>query len=156
MPVRLDTTARSGTISDALSEGFSELQSLRDEIGEWRDNMEEKLSQTEKYQKVSDCADALDEIADCEDECVPPVHADDETKWAFSKKKSKKSPYPRWLRAQNAVNALDAAKSEMQELVDDEDNEIEEDDRLSIQTCIDKLDEIIDGANSLEFPGMFG
>lgn len=159
MPVRLDSTAKTGSIADAISEGFSELQSLRDEMTEWKDNIEEKFGQTEKFDRVSECADALDEIADQEDECVPSVHAEDSVDWVFSKKKSKKSPYPRWLRIQNAVNALEAAKAQLETLVevdDDEDENPEDEDRMEMQNCIDKLDEVIEAANSVEFPGMFG
>lgn len=159
MPVRLTTTAKTGTITDALSTGFSEIQSLRDELTEWKDNLEEKLSHTDKYQRVSDCADSLDEIADCEDECVPPIHTEETVDWVEQKKASKKSPYPRWLRLQNAVNALEAVKAQLEILVetdDDEDEDPEDENRMEIQACIDKLDEIIDGANSVEFPGMFG
>lgn len=159
MPVRLDTTAKTGTITNALSTGFSELQSLRDELMEWKDNIEEKFGQTDKFERVSECADALDEIADCEDECVPPVHTEDTVDWVEQKKKSKKSPYPRWLRLQNAVNALEAVKATLETLVevdDDEDENPEDETRMEIQACIDKLDEIIDAANSVEFPGMFG
>jgi hypothetical protein len=156
MPVRLETMLREGTISDAISEGFSEIQSLRDEITEWKDNMEEKMSSTDKYQQVSECADTLDEIADSEDDCLPPIHAEDAVKWVTQKKKSKKSPYPRWLRMQNAVNALEAAKDALTSLVEEEDSDLDEDDKLGLQEYIDKIEEVIDTGNGVEFPGMFG
>jgi len=38
----------------------SDLSTLKEEIETWRDNMEEKLSHTPKYEEVSECADELD------------------------------------------------------------------------------------------------
>lgn len=35
-----------------VSDAYSEIQSLAEEMGEWRDNMEEKLSHTEKFERV--------------------------------------------------------------------------------------------------------
>lgn len=50
------------TVRDLLD--GSEVPMLRDEIAEWRDNIEEKFSNTAKFEEVSECADALDNIAD--------------------------------------------------------------------------------------------
>lgn len=52
------------TLANAISEGYSELQILRDEMTEWADNMEEKLSHTTKYEAVRGAADELDQVCD--------------------------------------------------------------------------------------------
>jgi hypothetical protein len=48
------------TIEAALRDGASEIASLTEEMGSWRDGMEEKLSSTSKYDQVSDAADTLE------------------------------------------------------------------------------------------------
>jgi hypothetical protein len=45
---------------EAIENGISEIESLKDEMSEWRDNMEDKLSGTQKFEDVSQCADDLD------------------------------------------------------------------------------------------------
>lgn len=42
----------------------SDVPCLRDEMSEWRDNIEEKFSGTSKFEEVSECADTLDYFAD--------------------------------------------------------------------------------------------
>lgn len=45
---------------EAIENGISEIESLQEEMSEWRDNMEDKLSSTQKYSDVTDCADSLE------------------------------------------------------------------------------------------------
>lgn len=54
------TITDSISVTDAMQEGVSELQDLANEMSEWRDNLEEKLSHTEKFERVSECADVLE------------------------------------------------------------------------------------------------
>lgn len=54
-------------VSDAeskVADAGSEISGLYDEIDEWRSNMEEKFSQTDKYQRLEDCASQLDAAKD--------------------------------------------------------------------------------------------
>lgn len=179
MAVKLKTTMSQGSISDAISSGFSDLGELRDEMTEWRDNLEEKLSHTEKYERVSEAADLLENIADRESECELPDGAEDEAiTWSHQMKQSKKSPYPRWLRLQNAVMALESAKDALETQVgnfeekitelndpgeEEEDGEHDEEKAGELEEVKEALDEIIrvleevvDEANGVEFPGMYG
>jgi hypothetical protein len=161
MPVRLKTTTQAGTIADAISAGFGELQSLRDEMGDWKDNLEEKLSHTEKYSRVEECHSNLDEIAEAEDECVPQDenYSQGPVTWPEQKKSSKKSPYPRWLRLSNATAALGSAKDAIESIVESFDEEMsdeEEEAKADLQANIDKLEEVISIADSVDFPGMYG
>ena len=41
---------------------ISELESLKEEMESWRDNIEEKFSQTQKYEEVSEAAETLGNI----------------------------------------------------------------------------------------------
>lgn len=42
----------------------SEVSALREEMAEWKENIEEHFAQTSKYEEVSECADALENVAD--------------------------------------------------------------------------------------------
>jgi len=48
------------TVAEAMQDGVAELQALAEEMAEWRDNLEEFLSHTDKYERVSECADMLE------------------------------------------------------------------------------------------------
>jgi hypothetical protein len=50
------------TVEDALSGTSSDIEELRDEMESWRDNLEEHFSSTEKYERVSDAASALEDL----------------------------------------------------------------------------------------------
>ncbi len=39
---------------------YSEVENLRDEIQDWKDNIEEKFSATQKYSDLEECASTLD------------------------------------------------------------------------------------------------
>jgi len=47
------------TVDDILSDGGSSFEDLRDEMDAWRDSLEDKFRSTEKYERVSEAADAL-------------------------------------------------------------------------------------------------
>lgn len=50
-------------LESALEDAKSEVESLRDEIEEWKGGMEgTNLENTEKYQTLSDCYDALEDM----------------------------------------------------------------------------------------------
>lgn len=47
---------------------LSEVESLLEEMESWRDNMEDRLSHTQKYEEVSDCCDTLESLKDALEE----------------------------------------------------------------------------------------
>lgn len=47
-----------------LSSAAGEIRNLADEMTSWRDNIEEHFSQTDKYERVSEAADTLEQAAD--------------------------------------------------------------------------------------------
>lgn len=51
-------------MEDAATNGFNVLEELASEMGEWRDNIEEKFSATQKYEDVSAAADQLEDISE--------------------------------------------------------------------------------------------
>jgi chromosome segregation ATPase len=97
---RTETTSASSAVSDAMSE----IQGLRDEMTEWRDNIEEKFSQTDKFKRVSEAADMLDQVAD--NEPTEPGDGFDETV-SFMAEANPRG-LSRRARLANAVAALEA------------------------------------------------
>lgn len=57
--------SRAERMSDAVAkiqEGRSEIETLKEEITEWKDNMEEKLSHTQKYSDLEECESTLEDV----------------------------------------------------------------------------------------------
>lgn len=132
------------TIGDAVSDAVSEIESLRDEMTEWRDNIEDKFSGTEKFERISEVVDQLDNVQDI---TVPDELSTIEVEVLHQRKSSKKSPYPRWVRLGNAVNALTAVR----DILDEKDEMTDDEEQLrdDVSTAIDEVD-------GIEFPSMFG
>lgn len=180
MAATVKYTTHTASILGAVEGFYNDIEELASEMGEWRDNLEDKFSQTEKYSNVSECADALENITDNGN--APDVLGDapdDECSYQHGKKSSSKSPYPRWLRRDNAVNmaraAIEAIEARIENLresiqacdeveEDDSDAEItlKEENRERFETEISELDdyknaieEHADEADGIEFPGAF-
>lgn len=118
-------TQTSLDIASAIENGYGELRELRDEMTSWRDNLEERLSHTEKYERVSEVADALDSVADNEHDV--PDGLDSITALVNQgRKSSKKSPYPRWLRLENACNSIIAAAEALDNFAGELDDSLEQ------------------------------
>lgn len=164
MAVKIKYTEVKGTVGDAISAGFSELEELGQEMREWADNVEEKLSHTEKYERVNECAETLEGFDEVE--VADSVLNELDCSYQHGMKASKKSPYPRWLRRDNAVAAIRAAAETLQAWIDNEDagdverteeQQEEFDQRKSdAEDAIRELEEAADEADNVEFPGMFG
>lgn len=127
-------TSVTTTIEGAIADAYSELQELRDEMSEWRDNLEERFSHTDKYSQVSDAADALDQIADDAPEVDGPL-GDITVTASHGRKASTKSPYPRWLRRDNATSLMDGAISALEDHIATLDEKITE-----LETAIEELE----------------
>jgi chromosome segregation ATPase len=73
-----------GEAEDAWNAGTSEIESLADEMRQWEENIQEKFSQTSKYETVSGSADTLenarDELQGIDWPTLPEAEADRE-KW---------------------------------------------------------------------------
>ena len=160
-------TSGTASVAGAIEDAYSVFAELRDEMEDWRSNMEEKLGSTDKYSRVEECAQALDEFADNSHD-VPSCISDETVQFQIGKKVSKKSPYPRHLRLSNAVNQIEAALEATEQMIDaktlekDEDGkgdeEIEklEEEISELEELKNNLEEDKDSAGNVEFPGMFG
>lgn len=50
--------------TDRLADAMAAVESIIDEVGEWRDNTEENFESCDWHQELSDCCDTLDEAKD--------------------------------------------------------------------------------------------
>lgn len=169
-------TTEKCTVADAVNNGYSELQCLRDEVREWADNMEgNNLGSTPKYEEVSACADQLDSVADDEPEVPEGISgaALEVTQMVNTRKGRAPS---RATRRDNAVAYLICAREAAEERSealgkekddlenqDPEDNKPGDDAKIAeIEQEIEALEELqdslqnaVDEAEAAEFPGMY-
>lgn len=153
---KLISTTRETTIEEAVQDAISEVESLRDEMNEWRDNIEERFGGTEKYERVSEAADQLDNVQEID---IPESLREMKVTVVSQRKSSKKSPYPRWLRLQNAIEALGAVRSLLEEgtensLIEDDQKKIDLTD--DVEQLMTDVGDAIDNLEGVEFPTMFG
>lgn len=141
------------TVAAAIGDAYSELQSLRDEMSETADNMQDTLSQTPKYQAVEEARDTLDGFCDSEPN-VPDGVSDLEVTYSEMVNSRKGRGPSRSVRCSNASSMLEAVieaiNAHAEDLKDGDDLKGE------IQTLADELQEAVDNAGGVEFPGMYG
>lgn len=123
----------------ALAHARSIIEDLASEMAEWRDNMEEKLSATAKYEEVSEAADTLDNALN---EC-PEEAPDGWGTLVFTQDTRKRQA--RSTRLSNAIEAL--------YLFQDGPDEGEPNDEQ--QAFMDEIQCVLDYAEAVEFPGMY-
>lgn len=155
------TIRRETSLDGAVADGISECESLRDEMTEWRDNLEEKLSATQKYSDVSECADALDNALNSNQPELPdtfPAGLEDKVTW---------TEFHTYARAQSRATRLDGAVTGMTavaeaveaflEMHDDPSDECYGNtDREAWETYANEVREIVGEIEGVEFPGMYG
>ena len=134
---------KKSTAANALSEAFGEFQSLAEEMADWADKIEERFSQTEKYERVRAAQETLEQLQ--EPEC-PAKLKDVEIEYTQGLPKSKRSGLSRADRCSNATIILDV----LIEIC----AEAEDDDELS--SFADELENAKSEAEGVEFPSMFG
>lgn len=146
------------SVADAIANGYSELQSLRDEMQETADNMSgANMEHMPKYETASTTADTLGNFCDDEPE-VPEEAGNGRIQVTEMVNKRKGRGPSRQVRLDNAVAMLEAAKAHLetlQEAAEEGEGEKETGDD-DYQELIDKLDEDIGEASGCEFPGMYG
>lgn len=161
------------SVADALSNGVSDLESLKDELQDWYDNMPENFQSGDKGEQLQTAIDQLDSAC----AVTIPEGLDGETdsddkptlggvRFLFAA--STKKRMSRADRCSEATalmrSALDAVKEELEpklsalnnveDLTDEQQAELD-----ALETLNDGLGEIeqaIDDAEAVEFPGMMG
>lgn len=168
------------TVEGAFEDGKSEVESLKEEIGEWKENLEgNSMEHLPKYDEVSECSDALDAAMDIFDGIdFPSCISDTKVTYTMDTRQSAGS---RSGRLSNAQNALDAAKSQAEswldenpelEFVEEDENsegmdlgdnqthdqaEVDqrETNRSEVETFIEQMEEAIGELENVNFPGMY-
>ena len=148
-----------GTVEGFLEDAMSTVEELRDEMSEWRDNIEEGFSHTEKYERVSEAADALEVEA-------PEAPSSAEEVKCNTTIDTRRSAGSRTARLANALNLLYAARDAAENhkgLLESEQSEEQggENDDLGdeigdLETFLGEMDDLISQLEGVEFPGMFG
>jgi len=165
-----------GTIDGAFEEGKSEVEGLKEEITEWKDNMESNsMENLPKFDEVSECADAIESGMDTLDSLeVPEVLQGVEVTYTIDTRRKAQS---RNGRMGNAMGMLDAAKAgaeawledneeleaneddedrdEDEELVTEADANEREEQRSAVQEFIDELENAYGELEGVNFPGMY-
>ncbi len=159
---RYHSEPRTEALGDAVDNAFGEVEQLASEMGEWRDGLEEKFSSTEKYQRVSDAADALESHQE-------PPNVDEalrgiEVQFSETVKRKSRSGPSRDVRLGNAVSRLNACVDALQgrldeheEAADGDPGKLPDDAVNTLEELRDALQEAVDELDGgVEFPGMFG
>jgi hypothetical protein len=153
------TTSLSAAISDAISA----LQSLGEECREVCDNMPESLQSSARYESLSASADALENLSDPDLEVL-----DAEPLSSLQVTYVLASRSSRAARRDEATGMLQAAVDALSESLNDtedaEDEALDEGSDLpeapydadAVQSLIDELENVISEAENCEFPGMYG
>lgn len=149
---------RQNTVPDLVTEGCGELSTLAEEMREWADNLENgNLGHTQKFDDVSACADELERI----DEPSMPEGLGDvlavAVHWTEMVQSRKGRSESRSVRRDNAVARLQAALDFLQESVEEEqeDSGLTDEQRSEVEQFVTELQDIIDTAESLDFPGIY-
>lgn len=163
-------------LGEAISDAFSEFQSLSEEMGEWRDNIEEKFGTTQKFEQVSEAADTLEQRTE---PTVDDLIKDTEVEVTRrNPKRPSRRGESRATRCSNACGELEAAMEKLEELKEqaeqwlndydgmdaatqaEESTQKERERQQSIMDAADGLWQELDAekgeAEAVEFPGMFG
>jgi hypothetical protein len=159
MASKLKQTPHKGSLADAVSEAFSELQSLGEEMRDAFDNTPESLQQSAVGEARGEAADALEGLDEPD---VDDMFGSVPVEWStFHKRRESRS-----LRRDNACSALDQAISALQALQDDDEaikaitaehtDKSIDDIKEAAESLRDDLERLKDDAEAVEFPGMYG
>lgn len=153
-------------VADAVSEAYGIAEELRDEMTEWRDNMEEKFSSTDKFSRVSEACDVLEGL---DEPSEPACGAATEIRFDVQKDLRKsRALVTRPRRRDYAMMLLDGAFQAIESRIDaideatfaeevtDEETEKLETEKDELETYQDEIERLKDELEGVEFPGMFG
>jgi hypothetical protein len=141
------------TITDAVSEAFGELQSLGEEMRESYDNTPESLQSSGVGEARGEAADALENISEPD---VPETLGTEVFKFqerALTNKQQMR--LSRAARRDNAVAVLQHVVEHLEVAIADTAN-MNEDEIAEAESLRDDVQNIIDEAEGVEFPGMYG
>lgn len=153
-------------IADALDNGKSQLEELRDEVRDVYDNMPESLQGGDRGQRLEECASTLDEVDNvtlCDE--LSNSSRDDGTDALggvrFTHVDGSKRRMSRAARRDEAVALLRDALDAIQQALDEDDDRPKGEQRYveqrdEIESTVDEVTSLCDAAESADFPGMYG
>lgn len=132
------------TVADAIADAFSEFESLGNELCEWADNIEEKFSNTSKYETLRASQETLEGLS------APDV-PDEIGKLEIEVPVNSKKRLSRADRNADATIKLDIVIEKLDELI-----EKTREDETDHSDLRDELDNAKAEVEAVEFPGMYG
>lgn len=133
-------------ILDIVGNAFGEFQSLRDEMGEWADNMSgANMEHLPKYDEVSEARDALENFCDNEPE-VPAAFNEVRVDVMENHRKHQSRGDRLSYATQQLVSVVEWLESDEVTAGPNADD---------AETLRDELQNAIDEAESVSFPGMY-
>lgn len=168
----------SGKLGEIL-EYYPDVEDLKDEMEEWRDNMPESLQSSDKYNQVDEAANTLGNAVDeLEEACEGIKHLLEELpkdagEMSFldldihytEHKMYKGYLMPRWVRLANPCAALESAVRYIEDHTEhiakdlaSKDLSVDrtEDYTAELESYIKQVDDALGDLQGVEFPSMFG
>lgn len=153
------------SVADAVENGVSELTQLRDELQDWYDNLPENFQSGDKGSQLEEAIGELDD-ADSFDNSALVDAQDDEGNPAapsslrFTFQASTKRRMSRADRCSEATSllrtALDVVRNWLEAVEYDDDGEADRDVDGEVASACDELENLLDRAEGVSFPGMYG
>lgn len=118
MARRYKTAQYTGTVSGAIEGAVSDVEGLKDDIDNWKSNMESaSMEHMPKYDEVSECYDALEELhgelEGIDLDSLPDDIKNASITYTVMSPYGRKAP-PRWMQLSNAESAASAAKDRIE------------------------------------------
>lgn len=162
------TIQQTSTVAAAIADGLNEIESLKDEMGEWRDNMSGTgLENTEKYSMVEEAADTLESAHSSIESghsslegigVYEDILGAAEIKYFEQVNANKRRGCSRSVRLGNAILMINAGLEKIEAYLEENSNtadeaQVEVNDALS--SAKSEIEDGISDAEGVDFPGMF-
>lgn len=153
------------SVADAIENGLSDLTTLRDELQEWYDNMPENFQSADKGSQLEEAIGELDEAESVDHDALTGSTDDDgkpcePASLRFNFMRSTKKRMSRADRCDEATSLLRSAHECVTEWLDgaveNDDGSKDRDDDGTIADALSEVQDVIDRAEGVTFPGMFG
>lgn len=156
------------TLGEIL-EYYSDIDDLKDEMEEWRDNMPDSLQSSDKYSQVDEAANTLDNAhGELEEACdaikrfLEKIPADKDNKLILDTpvgytehKMYKGYQMPRWVRLANPCAAIEEAMQFIEDHVAEISVVLSENDMQELVDHKKQVDDALGDLQGVEFPSMF-
>ena len=149
---------RSETAESAFDSAKGDLESLTQEMTDWRDNMDGSgLENTSKFESVSTAADSLESgNGNMESVEIPESIKADTVEWTEFKHAD-----ARWRRLSNLLGAINAVKEHASEKADQLRSPAEgvapnEDAAQELDEFVSSIEDVVSEIEGVDFPGMYG